>query len=315
MRAVETKGLIFDIQGHSIYDGPGTRTLVFLSGCPLRCQWCSNPEGLLLRQRLMYRPRWCRNCPARCVPVCPAGAVRRSPNDRGAVFLDREQCDLCERMDCISVCYTGALQASGTWYTVDELLRVFHRDRNYWGLQGGVTLTGGEPLMQSEFVLDLLECCQQAYIHTCVETSAYVPRTVLQATLPYVQWLFVDIKHMDSARHLQGTGMPNDLILDNIRWLTHTGWPGRLVIRMPVVPGFNDDVANAQATAVFLAEIGHSEINLLPFHRLGVSKYEQLGMNYEYAEQGIPEQGCLESLAFVYRGHGITCQVGGNTPF
>jgi len=309
------KGLIFDIQGHSIHDGPGTRTLVFLSGCPLRCKWCSNPEGLLLRQRLMYKSRLCTNCPARCVPVCPAGAVRRVSNDGGAVVFDREACDSCETMSCVNVCYTDALQTSGKWYTVDELMRIFNRDRGYWGSQGGVTLTGGEPLLQEAFVLRLLEHCQRAYIDACLETSAYVSRSVLQAVLPYIQWLFVDIKHMDSARHLEATGVPNQTILDNIRWIASTDWQGRMVLRMPVIPGFNDDLANAEATAAFLVEIDQSEINLLPFHRLGTSKYEQLGMTYEYAEQAAPDQQSLEPLAAVYRQQGITCYLGANTPF
>lgn len=240
MHGRDTKGLIFDIQGHSIHDGPGTRTLVFFSGCPLHCSWCSNPEGLMLRQRLMYKSRFCKNCPGRCITACPVGAARPSADGGPAVVFDRRQCDCCETMDCIEVCYTGALQPSGKWYTVDELMRVFSRDRCYWGPQGGITLTGGEPLMQKEFVLDLLERCHTAYIAACVETSAYVPRTVLRAALPYIDWLFIDIKHMDSARHLEGTGVSNQLILDNIRWIATADWPGRMVLRMPVVPGFND---------------------------------------------------------------------------
>lgn len=128
-------------------------------------------------------------------------------------------------------------------------------------------------------------------------------------------WLFIDLKHMDSGRHREGTGVPNDLILDNLRWIRRTDWPGRLVVRTPVVPGFNDTVANAVATAEFLAEIGLSEINLLPFHRLGASKYEQLGMSYEYAEQTAAGQEALEALAAVYREKAITCHLGADTPF
>lgn len=311
----ESKGLIFDIQGHSIHDGPGTRTLVFLSGCPLRCKWCSNPEGLLLRQRLMYKLVLCRNCPARCVPACPKGAVRESENGGPLVGFDRLQCDGCDSMECVKSCYTGALQLSGKWYSVDELMRIFNRDRCYWGEQGGITLTGGEPLLQHEFVLQLLARCQEAYIDICVETSAHVPRILLEAVLPYIQWLFVDIKHLDRAKHLAGTGVSNDLILDNVRWLAKTSWQGRMMLRMPVVPGFNDDVANAEQTAAFLAEIGQCEINLLPFHRLGTSKYEQLGMSYEFAEQTGMAQESLESLALIYRQRGIACHLGANTPF
>ena len=315
MHGRDTKGLIFDIQGHSIHDGPGTRTLVFFSGCPLHCSWCSNPEGLMLRQRLMYKSRFCKNCPGRCITACPVGAARPSADGGPAVVFDRRQCDCCETMDCIEVCYTGALQPSGKWYTVDELMRVFSRDRCYWGPQGGITLTGGEPLMQKEFVLDLLERCHTAYIAACVETSAYVPRTVLRAALPYIDWLFIDIKHMDSARHLEGTGVSNQLILDNIRWIATADWPGRMVLRMPVVPGFNDSVDNAEATAAFVTEIGQSEINLLPFHRLGASKYEQLGMTYAYAEQPALAQATLEPLAAVYRQRAINCHLGADTPF
>jgi pyruvate formate lyase activating enzyme len=315
MRPGDTRGLIFDIQGHSIHDGPGTRTLVFLSGCPLRCTWCSNPEGLLLRQRLMYKSRLCRNCPGRCMPACPLGAVLPSANAGNPVVFDRKLCDRCETMECIEVCYTSALQPSGKWYTASELMQVFRRDRDYWGPEGGITLTGGEPLMQEEFVLQLLKSCHEAYIGACVETSGHVRRELLQAVLPYIQWLFVDMKHMDSGQHLQGTGVSNELILDNIRWIAKTDWPGRMVLRMPVIPGFNDSIANVQATAAFLGEIGHREINLLPFHRLGASKYEQLGMTYAYAEQPAVAQDTLESLAAVYRQREITCHLGSDTPF
>ena len=314
MHSVETKGLIFDIQGHSIHDGPGTRTLVFLSGCPLRCAWCSNPEGMILRERLMYKPRLCRGCPERCVAACPHHAVRVPPDGLPVVF-DRTHCDCCETRDCTKVCYTGALQVSGRWCSVEELMRVFHRDRCYWGPEGGITLTGGEPLMQEAFVLDLLERCQHAYINTCVETSGYVSRDALQTALPYIHWLFIDLKHMDNGKHLQATGVGNDIILENIRWIASNDWPGKLVLRMPVIPGFNDDVANAEATAVFLQSIGQSEINLLPFHRLGASKFEQLGMTYEYADQAAASEECLEGLASIYRERGIACHLGANTPF
>jgi pyruvate formate lyase activating enzyme len=315
MNAGQSKGLIFDIQGHSVHDGPGTRTLVFLSGCPLRCAWCSNPEGQLLRQRLMYKAQLCKNCPIRCVQECPRGAVRQSDNGGPPVVFDREQCDQCNSMECIKVCYMRALQPSGKWYSVEDLMRLLTRDRCYWGPEGGITLSGGEPLLQKDFVIALLEHCHEAYISACVETSAYVPRAVLQAVLPYVQWLFIDIKHMDSGQHAEGTGVPNELILDNIRWIRSTDWQGRMVIRMPVIPAFNDTPKNAEATADFLQQVGVREINLLPFHRLGASKFEQLGMSYSYAEQASMAPEALEPLAAVYRAKGLTCHLGSDTPF
>jgi pyruvate formate lyase activating enzyme len=315
MDSGQTRGLIFDIQGHSVHDGPGGRTLVFLSGCALRCAWCSNPEGQLRRQRLMFKARLCRNCPFRCVEACLKGAVQRSQHNGLPVTFDRKLCDSCDTMDCVKVCYTQALQPSGRWYTVDELMHVLHRDRFYWGPQGGVSLGGGEPLLQRDFVLNVLERCHDAYISVCLETSAYVPREVLEAAVPHVQWLFIDIKHMDSARHAAGTGVTNELILDNIRWLKSSAWPGRVVIRMAVIPGFNDTMENAQATAEFMNQTGLKEMNLLPFHRLGASKYEQLGICYGYAEQAAMSPESLEPITAVFRGKGITCYLGPDTPF
>ncbi len=311
----ETKGLIFDIQGHSVHDGPGTRTVVFMSGCPLRCKWCANPEGQLLRQRVIYKARFCMQCPLRCVEVCPKRAARPSQHGRPPVLFDRSVCDRCDSKDCINVCYTQALQSSGKWYTVEELLRVFHRDRSYWGPEGGITLSGGEPLMQEEFVLMLLSRCHLAGIAACVESNAYVSRPMLQSILPFVQWLFLDIKHMGSGEHAEGTGVPNEPILDNIRWLASSGWPGRVIIRVPIIPGYNDTAQNAQATADFLTQVGLGEVNLLPFHRLGAAKYEQLGLTYHYADRATEDAATLEQLAEVYRNHGIACHLGSDTPF
>lgn len=309
-----SKGLIFDIQGHAIHDGPGTRTLVFLSGCPLRCAWCSNPEGMRLRPRLMYKVQNCKDCPSRCVAACPKGAVQ--PQDLvPPVMFDRVQCTQCETFDCSEVCYRQALQISGRWWSLDELMRVLARDRQYWGRGGGVTLTGGEPFLQNEFALGVLESCHHAGIGVCVESSGYVPQSVLQEALPFVQWLFVDLKHMDTCKHEEETGVPNRLILDNIRWLRSTDWTGRMVIRMPIVPGFNDTLENANATAKFLREVGVGEINLLPFHRMGASKYEQLGLSYDYAEQPALAQEDLAHLTAVFNDYQISCYIGANTPF
>ncbi len=311
----ETKGLIFDIQGHSVHDGPGTRTVVFMSGCPMRCQWCANPEGQLLHRRLMYKAQLCSKCPLRCVQVCPVGAARISQNGGPPVLFERSVCDRCDSMDCTKVCYAQALQPSGKWYTVEELLRIFNRDRSYWGPNGGITLSGGEPLVQQEFVLKLLSRCHVAGITACVETNAYVSRPLLQSVLPFVQWLFIDLKHMDPGKHAEGTGVPNQPILDNIRWLASSGWTGRTIIRVPIIPGYNDTAENAQFTADFLTRFDLREVNLLPFHRLGAAKYEQLGIAYAYRDRPGEDPATLEWLAEIYRNHGIACYLGSDTPF
>ncbi len=315
MHGGETRGLIFDIQGHSIHDGPGTRTVVFLSGCQLRCKWCCNPEGQLLRPRLMYKPEFCKTCPLRCVQACPKHAARVSDNGSPRIVFHRSACDRCDSMDCISVCYLQALRRGGKWYTVNEIMQVLNRDRDYWAPGGGVTFSGGEPLMQQDFMLNVLASCNEASISSCVETNAYIRRSVLESVLAHVQCLFVDIKHMDAAMHAEGTGVSNNLILENIRWMKSSGWAGRLIVRMPLIPGYNDTTENARATASFLSQIGLREINILPFHKLGASKYLQLGLTWEYEEHAVQSPDYLESLARIYHARGIACYVGANTPF
>jgi pyruvate formate lyase activating enzyme len=309
------QGLIFDIQGHSVHDGPGTRTLIFLSGCPLHCSWCANPEGLKFRQRLMYKEQFCKGCPRRCVEACPYQAVQATENGPGLVTFDRTKCERCESHECIDVCYMSALQLSGKFYTVDEVMAILNRDRYYWGPKGGVSLSGGDPLMQGKFVTELLRRCNEAYINVCIETTANIPRKTLEAILPYVQWFFIDVKNMDSARHKEFTGVGNELILDNIRWLATSGWNGKILLRMPVIPGFNDSAENALATAEFMKSVGMHEINLLPFHRLGASKYTQLGIKYSYDNQPARNPEDLKPLAEIYEAQGLKCYLGSNTPF
>jgi pyruvate formate lyase activating enzyme len=315
MIAAQDKGLIFDIQGHSVHDGPGTRTLVFMSGCPLRCRWCSNPEGMLTRQRIMYKVQQCSQCPCRCVSACRQQAISINEGGSPPVCFDRKLCDHCMTFECREVCYKNALQLSGKWYSVEDLMRILNRDRNFWGGAGGVTFSGGEPLLQKTFIGGMLKKCRDAYIEVAVETSANIPTEDLLEVLPYVKFLFVDVKHMDPEKHREGTGVSNDLILRNIRAVAGNQWDGRLVLRSPIVPGFNDSVDNAEATAAFMHEIGMKEINLLPFHRMGASKYEQLGAIYPYQDCQSLNPEDLFSLGKVYESRGLVCYLGSNTPF
>ena len=309
------RGLIFDIQGYSVHDGSGCRTLVFLSGCPLHCTWCANPEGQLLRPRVMYRKKKCVHKHYRCVKVCPNNAIRIRNGSSPPLRFDRTICDRCDSMECVKACLNEALQIAGRAYTVDELMRILVRDQDFWGSQGGVTFSGGEPLFQAEFLLAVLKKCRSTYVHTTVETSAHTSTDLLMEILKWTDWMFIDIKHMDSAAHRALTGAGNELILQNIEAVASTGWDGRLIIRVPVVPGYNDTVENLQATAAFIARLKLKEVHLLPFHRLGNSKYDQLGLNYEYADMPSPSRDALWSHQRIFESAGLHCYVGSETPF
>jgi pyruvate formate lyase activating enzyme len=304
-------GMIFDVQGHSVHDGPGCRTLVFLSGCPLRCAWCANPEGQLARSRVMYRVRRCVPTCERCVDACPSKAIRR---DRTTLRFDRSLCERCDDLPCAQACLDDALQVAGRIYTVDDVMRILTRDQGFWDTQGGVTFSGGEPLFQREFITSVLDRCRLAYIHTAVETCAMVDTEFLLQLLGRIDWLFVDLKHMDSRTHRAGTGVGNELILHNIQRVAESGWDGRLVIRVPIVPGFNDGPENLRATAKFVRRL-NLEVNILPFHRLGNSKYEQLGLTYRYAETIPLSQETMRAVQRIFEASGLHCDLGSETPY
>ena len=309
----EPQGLIFDIQGYSVHDGPGCRTLVFLSGCPLRCSWCSNPEGQLRRPRLMYRAGKCALTCQRCAGACPQGAIQvgSTPHLR----FDRAACDRCDHMECVKACSSQALRIAGRPYAVDELLRILKRDQGFWGSQGGVTFTGGEPLAQADFLLAALQKCRSSYMHTAVETCAHVDTDLLLHALPWIDWLFVDVKHMDPAAHRAETGVGNELILRNLQAVASAGWAGRLIVRLPIIPGTNGGIENLQGTAAFVRELGLIQVNLLPFHRLGSSKYEQLGLEYKFAHLAAPAEEIMIAGKRIFEAAGLPCYVGFDTPF
>lgn len=309
------RGLIFDIQGYSVHDGSGCRTLVFLSGCPLRCTWCSNPEGQLLRPRVMYRESRCSHTHYRCLKACPKNSIQIGEGSSPPLRFNRSICDRCDSMECVEACLSEALRIAGRGYTVDELMRILVRDQGFWGSQGGVTFAGGEPLVQAEFLLAVLAKCRSSYMHTTLETCAHADTNVLMETLRLADAMFIDIKHMGLVAHRSGTGLGNELILHNIEVAASSRRDGRLIIRVPVVPGYNDTVENLRATAAFVAGLGLKEVNLLPFHRLGLSKYEQLGLSYEYAQVPTPSAEALRSCQRIFEDAGLRCYVGAETPF
>lgn len=313
----EKKGLIFDIQGFSVHDGPGARTLVFLSGCPLRCEWCANPEGMKKCRTLLYAKGRCKaaqNHCRRCMAACPKGAVTMN-EEQGLPEVQRVLCRDCQDFFCVNACNYEALRISAEYYDVPGLMDIIKRDRNYWGGEGGVTFSGGDPLVQWEFLLEALAACRKELIHTAIETSAYADEDIFLKVMDLIDFAFVDVKHMDSAAHESKTGVKNERILSNLRALAKSGWAGRLILRSPIIPGFNDGVDNAKEVIRFMKENGFFEINLLPFHRMGTSKWEQLGKEYAYKEQEGLHKEDLVTLQNTYLDGGIACYLDADVPY
>lgn len=313
---LENEAIIFDIQGFSVHDGPGARTLVFFKGCPLRCYWCCNPESQIMPPQLIYQRSNCVKC-YRCVKhACAKGAISIG-NREDYVNINRDICKDCQDLSCIKECYHNALKQAGKKYTLDELMHKIERDRRFWGGRGGVTLGGGEMIVQYRFAANFLEACHESHIHTAIETTAYAPWPHYEMVLKHVDWVFVDLKHMNSDKHREGTGVRNELILENIERMARLSNQGdlRLIVRVPVIQNFNSDDENMLATAQYVRKIGIKEVNCLPFHRLGSSKYEQLDKVYACKDMQAPPDTLMKHIQSLFEGEGITCYISSDTPF
>jgi pyruvate formate lyase activating enzyme len=262
-----TTGIIFDIQRFSLHDGPGIRTTVFFKGCPLKCLWCHNPESINPEIELAFYPYKCINCGS-CILVCPTGALQN--DDLKGKKYDREICQFCWK--CAEACPGEALKVQGKRYTVEEVLTEVLRDLPFYKQSGGgVTLSGGEPTFQFDFCLALLKACKENNISTALDTSGFVPWERLERLLPFVDIFLYDIKHMDSEEHKRLTGVPNEVILENLLKLDKTGKP--IEIRIPIIPGYNDSEKNIEAVSNFIKGLKSIKgVRLLPYHKLGLSK-------------------------------------------
>jgi pyruvate formate lyase activating enzyme len=268
-------GLVFDIQRFAVHDGGGIRTLVFLKGCPLGCQWCQNPESMNPAPEIMRIPHHCISC-VKCMTLCPQHAITSSAT--GEIVLDRSRCDLCG--DCVAGCYAGSMNIVGRYLTPEEVMEEVDRDRKFYTASGGgVTFSGGEPTLQHVFLGACLELAKARGLHTAIETCGQTAWEHLEALLPWLDLVLCDIKHMDPVRHKELTGVSNARILDNIARISRSGVALRL--RLPLVPGANDSEANIAATARFAASLPALQgFDILPYHRLGEAKWEQLGRDY-----------------------------------
>ena len=267
------KALVFDIQRFSLHDGPGLRTIVFFKGCPLSCLWCDNPESQLNIPELAYFINLCEKC-GRCVKSCKHGAIAIKSKQ---IVIDREKCDGCSI--CTQECYNGALKILGNYMTVEEVMDEVIKDMPFYkNSNGGVTLSGGEPLQQYNFIAPLLKELKRQEIHTAVETSGFFSLERIQCCLDDIDLFLFDIKQMDSNRHKEVTGVSNELILENAKKLAAMG--KKITIRVPYIPDINDSMLNMKMLGNFLHELNIHSINLLPYHKLGLSKYEALGRRY-----------------------------------
>lgn len=268
------QGIVFDIQRFSLHDGPGIRTTVFLKGCPLRCAWCHNPESQSAAPELLFDREKCVGCGA-CATVCPARAHRMAPDGHR---LDRRLCQRCGK--CAEACPSQALRWMGKPMTADAVIEEALRDAAYYrSTGGGLTLSGGEPLAQFDFALELLERAKQAGISTCVETSGFAPAERLTRIAPLADLFLLDIKLTDSALHRRYTGVPNEPILRSLRLLNDLG--SAICLRCPIIPGINDTARHARAVAALAAECPNLRgVELLAYHDLGKGKWRALEQDY-----------------------------------
>ena len=298
-------GVVFNIQKYSIHDGPGIRTTVFLKGCTLRCWWCHNPESYAVEPEISLVENRCGQC-GQCVDVCP--------QTNGAMnvvlpYVDRERCIRCG--ECVAACATGARQMVGQNMSVQDVMTEVLKDRIFYDDSGGgATLSGGEPLMQPDFCQAILEACQSEAVHSAVDTCGFVEPEHLLAVAPLTDLFLYDIKVMDDQRHREHTGASNALILENLRALSRVH--DNIWVRIPVVPGLNDNARDLQDAARFCASLrGVRQVNLLPYHEMGSGKTGRIGKTVATAPVSSPSVEQMEDLAESIRGLGLPVQIGG----
>jgi len=276
-------GMIFDLKRYAIHDGPGIRTAVFMKGCSLECWWCHNPEGQLAEAQLIFRENRC-NASKACLDVCPREAI----SWEGKSITYWEKCDNCG--ECAEVCYSEAREIIGREITVEQLMAEIERDIPFYDQSGGgVTFSGGEPMQQITFLEEALKACKEMQIHTVVDTCGYSSWENYRAILSLVDLFLYDVKLMDADKHLLYTSAPNKLILDNLIKLS--GEKANIIIRVPLIPGINDDEENLERCASFLNSLPSLQgIELMPYHEIGVAKYQALGKTYHLQSVTPPKE-------------------------
>lgn len=297
---------IFDIKRYAINDGPGIRVTIFFKGCPLNCLWCHNPESISAKPQKMFTAAKCIGC-GECVKVCPHGAIIMTAE---GIVTDSDKCDLCGA--CARICPSLATEISGKQYSIAELMKIIEKERHLFDQSGGgVTFSGGEPLLYPEFLGQLLKQCRERNIHRTIDTCGFVKIENLLRAAEETDLFLYDFKLFDGERHKQFTGVDNTLILSNLQALAASG--AAIQIRIPLIVGVNADPTNLEQTAAFVAALDGEKktVNLLPYHDIAKHKHTKLGSNYPVGEMSEPTETDLQLACSIFEEQGLTTIVGG----
>jgi pyruvate formate lyase activating enzyme len=298
--------LVFDIKRFAIHDGPGIRTTVFLKGCPLNCLWCHNPEGKAREREFMWWREKCMGC-RDCQGACTKSAISFSDD---SLLLDRRKCDLCGA--CVNACHSQALKLIGREMTVVQIMQEIEKDTLFYDeSKGGVTFSGGEPLMQPSFLLDLLKACKEMGIHTAVDTCGYANSDVLLKISKHVDLFLYDVKVIDDEKHIKFTGVSNKLVLDNLNMLSKIGQ--KIIVRFTLIPGVNNDKEDILELGAFVSSLENvKEISILPYHKGGIEKLKRLRKPEDLLfVSHSPTAEAISEIERTLKDFGLTTQIGG----
>jgi pyruvate formate lyase activating enzyme len=298
-------GKIFDIKKYALHDGPGIRTTIFFKGCPLACWWCHNPESLECASQRLYRKNRCIAC-RQCADACPQKAIQA---DAAGLRWNPPDCVYCGT--CAGICPAEAVELIGKTMSVDDVLTEIAKDTVFYDQSsGGITLSGGEPLMQPAFLMDLLDACGKLGYHRSVDTSGYADTQILLEASSRTDLFLYDLKHMDAEKHARFTGVSNEKILANLEILSRQD--AEIIIRFPLVPGLNSDPQNIDRTGAFVSSLpGVRRLNILPYHRAATAKYENLGLKLNTPNIEPSSKEFIESAARRLENYGLTVKIGG----
>ncbi|MFD3158532.1 trans-4-hydroxy-L-proline dehydratase activase [Haloimpatiens sp. FM7330] len=298
------RGTIINIQKYSIHDGPGIRTTVFFKGCPLNCWWCHNPESQNKSKELMYWKDKCTVC-GMCVKKCSQAAIELKD---GLLINDREKCIACGK--CVDFCSNNAREIVGKEVSVREVIKEVEKDIIFYEESGGgVTFSGGEPMFQYEFLNELIDICKTKGIHTAVDTTGFTSWDKLKEIASKADLFLYDLKTMDSKKHKKYTGVDNEIILNNLKKLSIIH--NNIYVRIPIIPGINDDEDNLKRSAEFLGQLRIKKVNLLPYHKYGMDKYERLKKSYKLIDKEEPSDEIMSEISEYFVKSGLNVKIGG----